>query len=861
MEVEREIALVFLEEARRHLQVLRDTSAPMSTRIESAQGLQGAAALVGAAEIKEIACIAEGHLREGNEQFIGPLALQLGARLEKVSAEAAAFAGADLASGFDAAEMALVRSVFAEEAHEHLEGITSALLAFERDRSINVASELLRKTHALKGSAATVGLHVVARAAHDMEEVFAHLRSGKLKARDVHVESLLDAVDTLRKLIDLPVHHEAHHRHVFEQISLQLAGARHPREGREENTAPAWHLSSLTEPTSPGLSSSPGAGESDPVLDERRFMPDRRRDDLHLLRVSARRIDALMDGVGELVFDRTRIERRVQELRAVVRDLSRNRVGLRGAIPGLREAVAKWPELASVVERLVEIEGDMASDVAALLRGGASLIEATDALKRTTVTLQEGLTQMRMLPLRQLFQRLSRPVRDMARRAGKRVELVTTGEDTELDKAVVELVTDPLVQLLRNAVAHGIESAHVRVARGKPPMGRITLGARHQGDSVYLEVEDDGAGIDIDKLRKHLISSGQVGAADAATWEPDRVIAMIFQPGVSSRDAADELAGRGVGLDVVRGSVARLGGSISVSSVPGQGTKFTVRLPLTTTVAQALLFKVAGQVYALPHVHVMATTYLETSVPSLPPALTIEGEAVPLITIHNIVGAEVPTDARKLPVVVLEFAGRKLAAACDKVVGPREIVIKTLGPLLAPLGLFAGATISGSGKVQLILDPAALARMAHPQEAAAQEGNTSQPPVHPSANLSPPGSTPRILVADDSRTVRESMSRMLSPCGYIVDVAEDGEEAWQMLQHMRYDLLVTDLEMPGLDGHELIERVRQQVGVGLPILVISSKTAAANRERVVQAGASAFLPKPVSRRVITERVEALLRRG
>ena len=297
---------------------------------------------------------------------------------------------------------------------------------------------------------------------------------------------------------------------------------------------------------------------------------------------------------------------------------------------------------------------------------------------------------------------------------------------------------------------------------------------------------------------------------------------------MSSRETADELAGRGIGLDAVRETVARLGGEIALASTPGTGTTFTMRLPLTTSVSNALLFKVGGQVYAIPNVHVLETAQVEASSPAYPSHLRLQGGAVPLIVLHQVLGADLPRDARSVPAVVIDYASRRLALTCDKIVGPREIVVKNLGPLLSPLPLYAGGTISGSGKVQLILDPAALTRLAYPQE-------------HTAAGAG------RVLVADDSRAVREAMTLLLERAGYQVDVAATGLAAWRMLGRARYDALVTDLEMPEMGGFELIERLRADAVLArLPVVIISSRASDEARARAAELGVTEVLGKPVS---------------
>ncbi len=802
MELERELAGVFLEEAREHLSALLREGGERGARLMAARSLATAAGLVGLAEVKAAADDAAAALARG----VSPdePARRLAELIEDLSASTS--------SGFAASELESLLVAFREEASEHLDGMTAALLALERDRGQRaLLAELLRKAHTLKGSAAMVGLGFISDGAHRLEEILVALGGGTMPASDEVIDALFGAVDALRALVPV-AHRETAAAPLVKTLFAQLARARVPPPPR------------VRTPTQPIF-----------VGDD--TLGDRRVSDQHVLRVDAARLDQLMDGVGELVFDRSRVERRAGELRAVMRELGKVRAALRALIKPGRAG------------RLGEIEDALARHVAHLGRATASLLDDAEALRRTTATLQAGLTQVRMTKVRWLFQRLARPLRDMERSEGKRVTLVTTGDETELDKAVVEKITDPLIALLRNAVAHGIEPAAERAARGKPPAGRVVIGARHEGDAVFLEVSDDGAGIDPARVRASLIAAGRITPEAAEGASDEQLVAAIFEPGVSTRDTADELAGRGVGLDVVRENIARLGGDIAVASTPGAGARFTIRLPLTTAISQAFLFKVGGQVYALPNVHIAETLHLEGSTEALPSEILVGGAPVPLVSLHRVLGSETAPDARRVPVITLEFAGRRLAVTCDKVVGPREIVVKSLGPLLAPLGLFAGGTISGAGKVQLILDPAALVEIAYPAE--------SRLGIAAAAELPAGEPRPRILVADDSRTVREALARMLGAEAYVVDLAADGQEAWAMLHEVPYDLLVTDLEMPGLSGVALIERVRGERRARLPVLAISSRGAPL-RERASVAGADAFLAKPVTRLELTRRVAQLL---
>jgi chemosensory pili system protein ChpA (sensor histidine kinase/response regulator) len=425
-----------------------------------------------------------------------------------------------------------------------------------------------------------------------------------------------------------------------------------------------------------------------------------------------------------------------------------------------------------------------------------------------------------------------------------RVEMRTLGEETEFDKAVAEQLVDPITQLLRNAVAHGIEPAEERAARGKPPVATITMRARQDGNLLVLEIADDGRGVDTAALRDRLVETGRWSKA-RAQLATDADVLEALGTGVSVRGDADELAGRGIGLDLVRQTIARLGGEVKVLSSPGRGTTFSMRLPVSTSLAQAMLFKVGGQVYAIPAVHVTETTIVDASASTA----NVRGEQVPVLRLESLLATGPRTEqasAERRPGVVVSFASKNMVCTVDKIVGPREIIIKPLGPLLAPLTLYAAATISGSGKVQLILDPAQLVRRVYP------DAHEYQDPA--SAPMVLAG---RALVVDDSRAIREAMTSMLGREGWIVDVAEDGARALQMTRQLRYDLVVTDLEMPELSGFDLIARLRKDERFKTtPIVIISSRVNPEHRRRARDLGVRALVAKPITRRKLLEALAA-----
>ncbi|HEX6838907.1 MAG TPA: response regulator, partial [Polyangia bacterium] len=521
------------------------------------------------------------------------------------------------------------------------------------------------------------------------------------------------------------------------------------------------------------------------------------------VRVEVLRIDELMDAASELVFDRTRLQRRLQDLDARARMIGDNEI----------------------------------------TKLAAALADDVEGLRRTSATLQDRIRRVRRVEIGRLFARLSQPVRELARKEGKEVTLALTGEETEIDKALVERIAEPLLHLLRNAVAHGVEPPALRATLKKPRAGTVTLTARQAGDAVEIVVADDGQGIDLAGVRRALVAAGRVDAEAAASLDEASLYAALFEPGVSTRVAADDVAGRGVGLDAVRDALDRLHGTVSVTSTAGHGAAFTVRLPLTTVVQEALLFKVGGQVYAVPAGRVDEIIDVTPDDVELGDVERLRrgSFALPLVRLGALLGVPPPPGASiRRAALVVNDGDFVFAATCDKVIGPREIVVRSLGPLFANLPLYAGATISGAGKVQLILDVARLAEVA-------RHGVHHDRPERAE-------SQPRVLVVDDSRAIREAALLILGQGGYAADAVADGWDAWELLQDRPFHALVTDLEMPRLDGWELIARVRRSPELAaIPIVVVSSR-AAATRVRVLAAGADAVVDKPLRRKALLDAV-------
>ncbi|MCK5798576.1 MAG: response regulator [Deltaproteobacteria bacterium] len=851
----------FLGEARSHLEVLQDPTCGAEARRRAIHGLRGASSIVGAMDIMGPATALEG-LPETGEDY-GALVNEIAQGIDAVARQGVRHRDPGSSSedrpkaeeertiatdAWDPETTALLRDLFRQEAEEHIDVITTRLLDIGEDPS--AVEEVLRRAHTLKGSAGTVGYACTQRAAHQLEERLVRLRDGEVSLGEGALDRLLEACDLLGPMTWASTLEEA--ETILSRFSAGLAAVDNAASVSVDGTLGASGGGSVAE-RSASVSSAASSSLS-PGAEGRRSR-ERRVEDLHVIRVDVDRLDDLMNAVGQLVIDRTRVDRRVQELRVLTRDLAATRQALFSAVAGLA-GVYDEPTVA----RLAGIDADLGIVSATLERSATGLADDSEGLRRTTRQLQEELTRVRMMSIRWLFARLSRPLRELSGSEGKRVELRTSGESTELDRSVIEKITDPLIHLLRNAVAHGIETPERRREAGKPEVGTIRVSARHQGEFIFIEVEDDGAGIDPRTLRAALTRWGGLDVDPERLSDAEAVDA-VFLSGFSTRSEADALAGRGVGLDVVRRNVSSLGGDIQVSSIVGQGTRFVIRLPLTMAIAQALLFRLDDAVYAIPVAHVVETRVVRADEMRHDEEgasyLHYRDQWIPILWLRDLFGGEVLDGKTPKPdrpaMVVLSFGRGEFALACSEVLGPREIVLKSLGPILSRIPLFAGATISGAGDVQLVLDVAAL------DELVSRSTKT-----HRRLALPPPPEEKvperRILVVDDSLAIREAVRSILRSAGYVVDTVSDGLEAWERLERYPYIMLLTDLEMPRVHGYELIDRCREdQDQATLPIIVLSSRTAEKNRQAVLDAGADAFLAKPVNRRVLLATVTDLLR--
>ena len=489
------------------------------------------------------------------------------------------------------------------------------------------------------------------------------------------------------------------------------------------------------------------------------------------IRVPPQKIDRLLDLVGETVLHRRRLEHILGQER---------------------------------------IDGD--EDVADELDLGERLVDG----------LKDAAVQMRTLPISMITAALPREVRDIAAAEGKDVELVVVGEDIELDRIILESLSDPLVHLLRNAIGHGVESAEERARAGKPARATVELRAEQRGGSVEIVVEDDGRGV-----------SEEILALAAKDGSLANVLA---QAGFSTADEVTELSGRGVGLDAVKKHVESFGGTVEAFSEPGRGTRIVLVLPLALALLEVLLVERGGQAFGVPLAAVEEVIAVEDQLKlEGRAALELRGRSVPLADLAELLGGDASPRADRVSAIVVAAGGRRVAASCDRLLGQEEIVVKPLGPLLASVKGYLGGAILGDGRIALLLDPAVLTR-ADPRLGKRRAGDH----VAPERPLAP-----KVLVVEDSYTVRELQRSILEAAGYRVETARDGKAG---LDRVTGDdeiaLVITDLEMPEMDGLELTRAIRARgERSSLPVIVVTSRGDEEDRRRGVEAGADAYVVK------------------
>ena len=718
--------------------------------------------------------------------------------------------------------------VFVEEASDLLPQMQVLLRTWQAEpASEDAVHGLLRVLHTVKGSARMAGAMRLGQHMHDIES--------RIEQISVAGTPSAATFEDLFNRLDIGLY-------LYDQLQRPDAAAPAPAIGNDNMAAVA----------EPEPSQAKGVSTFN----------------IPLVRVRADILDRLVNQAGEVSISRLRVENGVAAVQQSLSELTENIARMRGQLRELEIQAEsqmasqmahsmersfdplefdRFTRLQELTRMITETVSDVSSVQQNMMRGVEQA--STDLLLQSRLTrdLQQDLMRVRMVQFGSIAERLYRVTRQTAKELDKRVNLDIRGAGVEIDRSVLEKMAGPFEHLLRNAIVHGIERRSQRLAAGKKEIGELTVEIRQEGNEVVIQFSDDGQGLDLDRIRDKARAAGLLG--EQGQLSDAELRDLIFHPGFSTAQEVTELAGRGIGMDIVRSEAAGLGGRVSIDSTRGQGASFLVRLPLTLAVTQVVVLTTGGNTYAVPSVLVEQVQQLKAGALAAAyadGAVLWQGERVPLYYLSELLGdtAAAPVTQQYSPLVILKSGDNRVAVHVDEVVGNREVVVKNIGPQLARMIGIAGATVLGSGDIVLILDPVPLVQRMSGAAPQTLPGEAPAGPAQPELSHAP-RSQPIVMVVDDSLTVRRVTQRFLTREGYQVILAKDGVDALEQLQTVTPDVMLVDIEMPRMDGFDLTRNVRGDSRTRhIPIIMITSRTATKHRNYAMELGVNEYLGKP-----------------
>ena len=726
--------------------------------------------------------------------------------------------------------------LFSLEAEAQTQVLSTGLMALERNPTqADQLEACMRAAHSLKGAARIVGVDAGVSVAHVMEDCLVAAQEGRLRLTAEHIDALLQGTDLLMRIAT-------------------------PGDSRAQATLPVFlaQMASLLDPGAAAIAATPAlpglAPPIEPVLLAREplELEPEPEPTVHrkagkragegserVLRVTADRLNSLLDLSSKSLVE----TQRLKPYLATLQRLKRMHGQGMQALDGLRMQLEDSGQSSEVLDALAQTQRLLAETQQILQQQAADLDEFGWQASQRAQLLYDTALACRMRPFADVLTGQSRMVRDLGRSLGKPVRLAVEGEKTQVDRDVLEKLEAPLTHLLRNAVDHGIEPPERRLLAGKPDEGVIRLRASHQAGMLSLELIDDGAGIDLERLRSSIVERALSPADTVARMSEAELLTFLILPGFSLRDKVTEVSGRGVGLDAVQHMIRELRGSIELTQVAGQGCRFHLQVPLTLSVVRSLVVEVGGEAYAFPLAHIERT--LEVTAEQIVQIegrqhFWHEGRHIGLVAASQLLNRPAgQTEEASLRVVVIREREQLYGVAVERLVGERVLVVMPLDPRLGKVQDISSGALLDDGSVVLIVDVEDLLRSV---EKLLSTGSLER---IERGNSSARGMVrKRVLVVDDSLTVRELQRKLLSNRGYDVAVAVDGMDGWNALRGEDFDLLITDIDMPRMDGIELVTLVRRDQRLqALPVMVVSYKDREEDRRRGLDAGADYYLAK------------------
>ncbi len=726
--------------------------------------------------------------------------------------------------------------IFWEEAREHLQTLNDALLQVEmipsadKDKIHVLIKEMNRVAHSLKGAARAVGIHRIETIGHYLEEVFAEALHGTISLTPEVCDVLYDGLDVVQAIAD-----------EIEPDEESLANTVSRLEQLVTQSLPPLPITSSSSPIPP-VEEHPQKQFADTSVHAIRAQEES-------VRVTVHKLDGLMGELTELFIARMHSDELWRSLQDIRRLHAKWQKEWRSVRTAYIRLVRRWqeggdessPELTSLL-RFLEYNQRTLSDANRLI-SLATQHAAQDSARLGMLSdqLQDDIGKMRFVPFESLMSGFQRMVRDLARDLGKQVALDSVGSAIELDKSVLDNLKDPLIHLLRNAIGHGIESPQERLNADKPATGTILLSVEQRGNEVIIRVSDDGRGIDIAKIRAKAVQLGIMTEAEANARSDDDMLTYIFHSGFSTTDNVTTLSGRGLGMDIVLDRIGSLRGQVSVNSEAGRGTVVTLRVPMSLSRLRCILLRVGSQRFALPSAMVlrMENIYADTIFTAEGrEMIMLNGRALPYATLGGILNIPaIDPESNKRQVMILNAADRAVAFEVDELYQETELVLKPLGREIAGAQFVSGAALLGTGDVVIVLDANDLVRHAVGMPIARRKTSPQPTTITQEHRL-------RVLVVDDSITTRTLEKNILETIGFEVVVAIDGQEAWEMLPEYTFDVIITDVEMPKMNGLELCSRIKTTPEYQhLPVILLTSLSKPEQREAGLKAGADAYLIK------------------
>ncbi|MBB5369441.1 MULTISPECIES: hybrid sensor histidine kinase/response regulator [unclassified Janthinobacterium] len=725
--------------------------------------------------------------------------------------------------------------LFRMEADSQTQILTDGLLAMERHASNASAVEaMMRAAHSIKGAAAIVGLQVVVQLAHGMEDSFVDAQHGRLKLTPERVDVLLSGVDLIVQLSRLDdAGAEAWLAANAAQIDTVLNAIAGIADLPELPALPAAPAAAVAEALPPEVQEALSGG----LAGDEALNTAPRAVAGAVAKAPAQNFDRLLSLASE-----SRINaHQMHPFIGALQRFKRNQSSLFSAIEHLHEAISRSGDAGLMEKSLLALQKTQP-----LKQFMLEHIADIESYERRLLAVSQGMVDevlaLRMRPFRDGIHAFPRMVRDLARSLGKEVQLEIDGEDTLVDRDILAKIESPLNHMLRNAIDHGMETPYERIEAGKAPLGTIHMEAHHRAGMLSIEISDDGRGVDLEKIRQSVIARKMASPVMAAALSPGELLEFLFLPAFSLKETANQLSGRGVGLDIVHETIRQQNGTVRLESETGRSFRALITLPLTQSIVRALVITIQGEAYAIPIVKVESVVRVpQEAIHTLENKqfFELKGEHLGLVSAAQVLElGEANAGGTDLPVVVIGRGKQSYALVVDAIRGEQSLAVQAIDPIFGKMRDISAAALLDDGEPVLILDVPdlllSIEKLLHEGglRQLAQTGHAEQRRAK------------RVLVVDDSLTVREMERKLLLARGFEVDVAIDGIDGWNVVRSGEYDLVITDVDMPRMDGIELVSLIKKDLHLHkLPVMIVSYKDRPEDRARGLSAGADFYLTK------------------